>query len=98
MVLQAADGQTAIELFQINCETIALVLLDLMMPQLSGEQVLSELQRVKPEVHVVVMSGYTRHEAAQLFSALTPAGFLQKPFTSDELRSAVRGVIILREG
>jgi two-component system, cell cycle sensor histidine kinase and response regulator CckA len=97
MVLQAADGQTAIELFQINRETIALVLLDLIMPQLSGEQVLSEIQRVKPDAPVVVMSGYTRHEAAKLFSALTPTGFLQKPFTSDELRSAVGAVITLRD-
>jgi PAS domain S-box-containing protein len=97
-VLQAADGQTAIELFQINRETIALVLLDLMMPQLSGAQVLSELQRVKPGAHVVVMSGYTRHEAAKLFTAHTPTGFLQKPFTPDELRSALRGVIVLRDG
>ena len=95
-VLQAADGQTAIDLFQINYETIALVLLDLMMPQLSGEQVLSALQRIKPGVRVVVMSGYTRQEAAQLFSTLTPAGFLQKPFTSDELRSVVQSVIMLR--
>ena len=44
---------------RVNCDMIALVLLDLMMPQLSGEQVLSELQRVKPGVRVVVMSGYT---------------------------------------
>jgi two-component system, cell cycle sensor histidine kinase and response regulator CckA len=93
-VLQAADGQTAIDLFQVNCDMIALVLLDLMMPQLSGEQVLSAFQRVKPGVRVVVMSGYTPQEAAQFFSALTPAGFLQKPFTTDELRSVVRGVIM----
>jgi len=97
-VLQAANGQTAIELFQINCEMIALVLLDLMMPKLSGEQVLSELQRVKPDVRVVVMSGYTRHEAAQRFSAFTPTGFLQKPFTPGELRSAVQGAIALQDG
>jgi two-component system, cell cycle sensor histidine kinase and response regulator CckA len=97
-VLQAGDGQTAIELFQINCEMIALVLLDLMMPKFSGEQVLSELQRVKPGVRVVVMSGYTRHEAAQLFSAFTPTSFLQKPFTSGELRSAVQGAITLCDG
>jgi nitrogen-specific signal transduction histidine kinase len=97
-VLQAADGQAAIELFQINCEAIALVLLDLVMPQLSGDQVWRELQRVKPGAHVIVMSGYTKHEVAQLFSALTPTGFLQKPFTSEELRSAVRDVIMLRDG
>ncbi len=89
MVLQAADGNTAIDIFQINHEVIALVLLDLMMPQLSGEQVLSALQQIKPNARVVVMSGYTKHDAAQHFSALTPTGFLQKPFTSAELRSAV---------
>jgi CheY-like chemotaxis protein len=97
MVLQAADGQAAIDLFQIHQETIALVLLDLMMPLLGGEQVLSRLQRITPGVPVIVMSGYTRHEAAQLFSTLIPAGFLQKPFTSNELRSAVESVITLRE-
>ncbi|MEO7908863.1 MAG: PAS domain-containing protein, partial [Roseiflexaceae bacterium] len=97
-VLQAADGQTAIELFQNNCDSITLVLLDLMMPQLSGEQVLSELQRLKPGVHVIIMTGYTRHEAARLLSALTPTGFLQKPFTSNELRGAVQTAIVLPDG
>ncbi len=98
MVLQAADGQAAIDLFQINHETIALILLDLIMPQLSAERVLSELQRINPRARVVVMSGYTQHEATQLFSSLTPTSFLQKPFTSDELRSAVQSVITLRDG
>jgi len=93
-VLQAADGQTAIELFQINHEMIALVMLDLIMPQISGEQVLAEIQLIKPAALVVVMSGYPMQEAAQLFSTLAPTGFLQKPFTSAELRSAVQGMLM----
>jgi signal transduction histidine kinase len=97
-VLLAADGQAAIDLFQSNCETIALVLLDLMMPQISGEQVLGELLRIKSSTHVVVMSGYTRQETSRFFSALTPSGFLQKPFTTEELRSVVRDVIMLDAG
>jgi DNA-binding NtrC family response regulator len=92
-VLQAADGQTAIELFQAGHETIALVLLDLIMPQLSGEQVLAAIQHIKPGVRVVLMSGYTSHEAAQLISAPMSTSFLQKPFTSAELRGVVRDVI-----
>jgi CheY-like chemotaxis protein len=87
--LQAADGQTAIEQFQNNHQAIALVLLDLVMPQFNAEQVVSEFQRIKPGVQVVIMSGYTRHEAAQHFSTVAPSSFLQKPFTSDELRSVV---------
>jgi PAS domain S-box-containing protein len=92
-VLQAADGRAAIELFQAYRETITLVLLDLTMPQLSGEQVLSELQQLRPGTPVVVMSGYTIDEAARRFSGLTPAGFLQKPFTPADLRKALRGAI-----
>lgn len=95
MVLQAADGRTAIELFQINRETIALVLLDLMMPHISGEQVLSEIKRIKPDVCVVLMSGYSKQDAAQLFDTLAPVSFLQKPFTSSELRSVLHNVIPL---
>jgi CheY-like chemotaxis protein len=93
VVLQADDGLAAIDLFQANCDAITLVLLDLVMPQLSGEQVLIALQRIKSGVRVVLMSGYTQPEAAQLFSTLSPAGFLQKPFTRDELRGIVRDMI-----
>jgi two-component system, cell cycle sensor histidine kinase and response regulator CckA len=94
IVLQAADGQVALSIFEVNKETIALVLLDLIMPKLSGEQVLRALQQIKPGVPVVIMSGYPQYEAAQHFSTLAPNGFLQKPFTTEELRSAVRGIIL----
>jgi len=92
-VLQAADGRAAIGLFQGYGDSIALILLDLTMPELDGEQVLSALQHDGSRTRVVVMSGYTRHEAARRLSRFTIAGFLQKPFTPDDLRRVLRGVI-----
>ena len=58
--LVAKDGATAIQLFRENGAEIGLVLLDLSMPGLSGEQTFEELRRLDPTVRVLLSSGYAR--------------------------------------
>jgi CheY-like chemotaxis protein len=61
-VLEGADGSAGLEIFQRHQEEISLVVLDLHMPELSGYELLAELQIIDPDVPIVVITGYTPDE------------------------------------
>jgi CheY-like chemotaxis protein len=81
----AADGAEALELAQREAAALRLVLLDLNMPRMDGEQALPELRRLCPQAPVVLMSGHSETEVRERFAGRGVAAFLQKPFTRDEL-------------
>jgi PAS domain S-box-containing protein len=87
--LVAKDGATAIQLFRDNGAHIGLVLLDLSMPGLSGEQTFEELRRLDPTVRVLLSSGYSEAEATRRFVGRGLAGFIQKPYRPEQLVDAV---------
>jgi two-component system, cell cycle sensor histidine kinase and response regulator CckA len=84
-VMQAQDGRRAAELLSQHGERIRIVLLDLTMPGMSGEQTLRALKAVRPAVKVIVLTGYAEDEARLRFVQGELAGFLTKPFIRDEL-------------
>jgi PAS domain S-box-containing protein len=88
-----SDGREAVEVFRAHPGRFALVLLDLTMPHMDGEQTFTELRRIRPDVRVVLMSGFNAQEALVRFTGKGLASFLQKPFTIDELRSVLRSVM-----
>ena len=92
-ILAAADGTEAVKRFAAEPDCIDLVLLDLTMPGLSGEETLRELQRIRPEVKVLLSSGYDQVEATQHFAGQGLAGFLKKPYVAPRLAQAVRAVL-----
>jgi two-component system, cell cycle sensor histidine kinase and response regulator CckA len=89
-VITADDGAAGVARFGEHQADVSIVLLDLTMPVMGGEQAFLELQRLRPDVPVVLMSGYTEQDATSRFTGLKLAGFLKKPFTIDELIAAVR--------
>jgi CheY-like chemotaxis protein len=89
-VLQASSGGAAIELFQREQDRIVGVLLDSSMPGMGGHEVLPELRRIKPDIHVIVSSGYSEAETMRLFSGQAISGFLQKPYTSTRLAEEIK--------
>ena len=89
-VLEAEQGADGIEIFREHRGQIDLVLLDLTMPVMTGEQTLSHLRRVRGDVAVLLSSGFSRSEATRRFGAANLAGFLQKPYTAAQLAKAVR--------
>ncbi|MEO7358994.1 MAG: response regulator [Gemmatimonadaceae bacterium] len=89
--VEANDGAHAVELFRARPDEIAMVMLDLTMPRLDGEQTYAELRRLKPSVRVVLMSGFNQQEAIARFTGKGLASFLQKPFSLETLRDAVQG-------
>jgi PAS domain S-box-containing protein len=89
-VLLAESGPAAIELIRNGGRGVALVVLDLSMPGLSGKETLERLRQYRPDLNVVVSSGYSETEALRLFRGVPVSGFIQKPYTVAQLARAVK--------
>lgn len=80
-VLLAADGRAAIELLRAHEREVELVILDLLMPELDGEEALREMRAIRPELRVIVSSGYGEETARRGGLARERlVGFLHKPY------------------
>jgi CheY-like chemotaxis protein len=90
--LLAADGREAIERFIEHQDAIDCVLLDLTMPRLSGREALAAIREVRPNIPVVLMSGFTSEDIGVDLKE-SGARFLQKPFEVEELRSMLAAVL-----
>jgi PAS domain S-box-containing protein len=93
-VITAEDGIAALERLEAHQGAFAAVLLDLTMPRMTGQEALHEIRRLRPDVPMVLMSGYTEQEVASklLDTAGGATGFLQKPFLPEDLTSVLRDV------
>ncbi len=91
-VLTAADGAEGLERYRRNGNEIDCVLLDLTMPGLSGRDVFTELRSIRPDVQVVIASGYGAEEITRRFEGDEPAGVIQKPYGRKDLAHALRAV------
>jgi CheY-like chemotaxis protein len=92
-VMTAGDGLEAIELYKQHSDIIKLVLLDLIMPKMDGDEAFLELMRLNPDIQVVISSGYSQDIVSERFSTKAPAGFVQKPYRAAELLGIVREVL-----
>ncbi len=92
-VITAADGREAVELYQARGQDIRLVLLDLTMPHMNGEETFRELRQLDPRVRVVLSSGYMENDVASRFAGKGLAGFIQKPYTVTALAERLRQVL-----
>jgi PAS domain S-box-containing protein len=97
-IMLANDGISALETYRGQLELISLVLLDLTMPMMSGEETLRHMQTMNPNVRVLLSSGYNEIEAVQRFAGKGLAGFIQKPYTAAGLAEKVREALIGRHG
>ncbi len=97
-VLTAEDGVAAVELMDRQPRALAAVLLDLSMPRMPGQDALKHLKARRPEVPVVLMSGYTEQEVASKLvnDSGGAAAFLQKPFLPEDLSSVLRRAVASR--
>ena len=89
-VLLADSGLSAIDVFRRHPAVISLVILDLSMPNMTGEEALPELRKIRPEVKVVLSSGYSESETMQFFKGQQVSGFVQKPYTATGIAERVK--------
>jgi two-component system cell cycle sensor histidine kinase/response regulator CckA len=92
-VIVAENGQEGVDLFRVLNEKVNVVLLDMTMPVMGGEEAFRELKAIHPDVKVILSSGYNEVEAIQRFAGKGLAGFIQKPYSSVTLISKVESVL-----
>lgn len=93
-VLTACDGREALEVYLSHRKEISVVVLDLTMPHIDGEQCFRELRQIDPAVQVIMSSGFSESEVTQKFVGKGLAGFVQKPYRLAELSKALREIIL----
>lgn len=94
-VLEACQGLEALGLMRERPDGVDLVLTDVVMPHMSGSDLVERLRETHPALKVVFMSGYTGSSNASIQRALEMPGvaFLQKPFRLNSLISRVEDLI-----
>jgi len=91
--ITAADGEEGVRLFKGHADEIGCVLLDLTMPRMHGISAFREMKRLRPDIPVILCSGYDEREATEHFTNEGLAGFLQKPYTLEDLKNKVELVL-----
>jgi len=92
-VVEASDGQAAVDRLREDPPGVDCVLLDFTMPRMGGEGSFRELRRIRSDLRVILSSGYDEQDVTQRFAGKGHAGFVQKPYTLDRLREALRAVL-----
>ncbi|MCG8346720.1 MAG: response regulator [Chloroflexales bacterium] len=92
-VLIASSDPEGLKLLQAHSDSIVAVLLDLTMPHMSGMETLRLMEQMKPELRVILMSGYGNQDITLDPSSRTLTRFIQKPFDVLELQTALYELI-----
>lgn len=87
-VLVAKSGKLALELFKQYQPDITLVLLDILMPELSGYETFMEMKKIQPNVRVLLVSGIKNDETIDAILNQGAKGFVEKPYTFPQLSQA----------
>ena len=92
-VLAAPDGATAVTMYKENWRSIDLVILDMIMPGMTGRETMEKLKEINPNVRAILSTGYSEDDRARDLMALGVKVFLQKPYRTEALSIAVRKVL-----
>jgi CheY-like chemotaxis protein len=95
-VIEAPDGETAVELFRANLSAIDAVLLDLTLPVMSGQQVFQELRRLRPDIRVVLTTAYSQDMDVLNAASEKPWRFIRKPYKLGELAALIKTECLAR--
>ncbi len=95
-VLCAAGGAEGIDLYTTHQQEISLIMLDLVMPKMNGEETFSNLRKIDPDATVLIISGFDAEESVAGLLEAGAAGFLQKPFQLTPLAKALQRAILTR--
>jgi DNA-binding response OmpR family regulator len=92
-VVLAEDGYRALELLREDARAVDLVVLDLAMPGLPGERVLETLRGLRPDLPVIISSGYSSVESQTSWVAAGASAFVAKPYRIQDLALKLREVL-----
>jgi len=89
----ARNGHEALELYRKNRNTFDIVILDMLMPKMRGDECFKEIIEMKPEQKVIIASAHTKDIEIQQLKDLGLSSFIQKPYKFDELNSVIRDLL-----
>ena len=92
-VIKAKSGQEAAELYQKDKDLIDLVILDMIMPGVSGSETYDRIKTINPAVKVLLSSGYSVDGQATEILKRGCNGFIQKPFRMKDLSHKIQEVL-----
>jgi len=92
-VVVAENGKEGVELFRVLADKVSAVLLDMTMPVMSGEETFGQLMSIRPDIAVILSSGYNEVETIRRFTGKRLAGFIQKPYSSADLLEKIKRAI-----
>jgi signal transduction histidine kinase/CheY-like chemotaxis protein len=92
-VVSVASGEEALRIMDSGAHNFCCVILDLMMPGLSGTDTLCAIRKRNQNLPVLIVTGYGESDASDLLGELSATGLLAKPFTSEQLGVAVRAAL-----
>ena len=92
-VFAASDGKEALDVFIRERERIDLIVLDIMLPLLSGKEVLEKIRLIDREIKVILTSGQEFERYKNIFNEFRALDYIQKPFTIADLALSVRDVL-----
>lgn len=92
-VIIARDGKEGIEIYRQKKDVVTMVILDYIMPGLSGKETFLELIKINPEIKVLISTGYSMNSHGQELLQIGVKGFIQKPFSAKELFEQINDII-----
>jgi nitrogen-specific signal transduction histidine kinase/ActR/RegA family two-component response regulator len=95
-ILEAKGGREAVDIYKVRKEEIDLVILDMIMPDLDGGETYDKLKALDPDIKVLLTTGYSVDGKATEILERGCDGFLQKPFTLDDLSDQIEAILSKR--
>jgi two-component system cell cycle sensor histidine kinase/response regulator CckA len=92
-VLTAESGPAALERYREEQESVDLVITDLILPEMDGGEIFDRLRELNPGVKVLLSSGYSINDQAAQILERGCRGFIQKPFSLQELSLKIREIL-----
>ncbi len=93
-VLDAENGHEAVRIFRESADKIVAVLLDLTMPKMGGAEALRLIREIRPDVPVIISSGYSASATREHLGVGAIAGFIQKPYSAMQLAENLRAALV----
>jgi len=92
-ILVAHGGTEAIKMFSANRDQVKLVILDMIMPDMSGGETFNRLKAIKPDAKILLSSGYSLNGRASKIMQQGCNGFIQKPFNLKQISRRIREIL-----
>lgn len=92
-VVCASDGLEGLNRFKEYRDEIKLVILDLTMPNMDGDEVFREIRKLHSDIPILISSGYNENEMLTRFTDSVPDRFLKKPYSAAQLSGKIRSIL-----